>query len=479
MTAFFGSFHPLIVHLPIGILLMALLFELMSGFQQFRQLESAVAPLFLFAAISAIAACITGFWLSASGEYDATILNRHKWVGIWTALVTSVAWVLKKDNIRFAGWRLVYKSFCILLLVLITFAGHLGGTLTHGSGFLTKNLPEPVKSSLGIKSNSLIETPVEDVQEAKLYGDLVARVLQKKCIGCHGPEKQKGRLRLDAQEYILKGGKDGVVIKAGNVLNSELMKRLLLPLDNEDHMPPKEKQQLTTEELALLHFWISSGADFTKAVKDFSQNDSVKAMLLTFQADQQKTEKGDLLLPQIPVEAAASTLLDSIRQLQIIIQKIDPKSNYLTANFINSAGSADSSLRLLTAISKQLLVLNLTNKILEDSSMHYLSELNQLRRLNLKGTNLTDTLIEKLNSLKNLEYLNLVGTSVSVSGLEKLTELKSLKSVFLYQTLVVSTDYEKITGLFPKAVVDTGGYLVPTLQSDTTIFKAPKKKKAD
>ncbi len=479
MTSFFGGFHPLIVHLPIGILLIALLFEWLSGIPKFRQLQPSVVPLFLFAAITAIAACITGYWLSAGGEYDAVTLNRHKWIGIWTALITSVAWLLKKEYSLVPKFRFIYRSFCVLLLVLIIFAGHLGGTLTHGSGFLTKNLPPTLKKSLGIKTDAGVDIPIADVQESKLYEDLVARVLQKKCTGCHGPDKQKARLRLDAEQYILKGGKDGKVIKAGDPLNSEIIKRLLLPVEDEDHMPPKEKPQLTTEEIALIHFWISSGPDFKKMVKEFSQNDSVKALLLTFQADHHKTEKGDLLLPQIPVEPARKSLLDSLKSRQIIIQKIDPNSQYLSANFINSMGSVDSSLMLFAGISNQLLVLNLADKKLSDSAVQYISQLIQLRRLNLSGTNINDSSIEKLNSLKNLEYLNLVGTSISIQGLEKLNELTSMKSLFLYKTQVSNSDYEKITGFFPKAVIDTGGYQVPTFTTDTTIFKVPKKKKKD
>ena len=54
--------------------------------------------------------------------------------------------------------------------------------------------------------------PVADVLQARAYQDLVAQVITSKCVSCHGPSKQKGGLRLDEQTYILKGGKNGVVL---------------------------------------------------------------------------------------------------------------------------------------------------------------------------------------------------------------------------------------------------------------------------
>src|SRR5688572_21465216 len=40
----------------------------------------------------------------------------------------------------------------------------------------------------------------------------VARVkplLESRCVSCHGPDKQKGSLRLDSREAALKGGESG------------------------------------------------------------------------------------------------------------------------------------------------------------------------------------------------------------------------------------------------------------------------------
>ena len=54
-------------------------------------------------------------------------------------------------------------------------------------------------------------------------------ILQKSCMECHGPEKPKGKLRLDSREAALKGGKDGVVIVPGQADKSEVYRRIRLP----------------------------------------------------------------------------------------------------------------------------------------------------------------------------------------------------------------------------------------------------------
>ena len=111
---------------------------------------------------------------------------------------------------------------------------------------------------------------ITDVQEAKLYEDIVQPVLQTKCYSCHGPQKQKGKLRMDNPQFILKGGKNGEIVLAGKADESEMIKRILLPENDKKHMPPKQKPQLTEKETMLLHWWVQQGADFNKKVKEIS-----------------------------------------------------------------------------------------------------------------------------------------------------------------------------------------------------------------
>src|SRR5580765_4840605 len=72
-------------------------------------------------------------------------------------------------------------------------------------------------------------------------------IFQKSCIECHGPEKQKGKLRLDSKEAAFKGGKDGVAIVPKQADKSELYRRITLPRDHDDIMPNKGEPLTKTQ----------------------------------------------------------------------------------------------------------------------------------------------------------------------------------------------------------------------------------------
>jgi uncharacterized membrane protein len=85
-------------------------------------------------------------------------------------------------------------------------------------------------------------------------------VLEKSCIKCHGPEKQKGKLRLDSREAALKGSENGEVIIPGNSAKSILVHNVAR-LDEDSAMPPEGKADpLTKEQVALFRAWIDQGA---------------------------------------------------------------------------------------------------------------------------------------------------------------------------------------------------------------------------
>ena len=83
-------------------------------------------------------------------------------------------------------------------------------------------------------------------------------ILKSACYDCHGPEKQKGKLRLDSRELALIGGGSGAAIVPGNSGESYLIKRILGEGD-EDRMPIK-RDPLTPEQVGLMKAWVDQGA---------------------------------------------------------------------------------------------------------------------------------------------------------------------------------------------------------------------------
>lgn len=100
-------------------------------------------------------------------------------------------------------------------------------------------------------------------EHGRLFNERVWPVLEAKCVQCHGVEKQKGGLRLDTREALLKGGDGGAVVHVGDASKGSLM-RAVRYQDEELQMPPKEP--LSAEEVAVLGRWISAGAPWPQPV---------------------------------------------------------------------------------------------------------------------------------------------------------------------------------------------------------------------
>ncbi len=77
----------------------------------------------------------------------------------------------------------------------------------------------------------------------------------------------------------MKGGKDGAVVTPGNLDKSDLVERIHLELDDDDHMPPKKKPQLNDKEILILDWWIKAGAPGDVPLSSFKVPDDVKAAI--------------------------------------------------------------------------------------------------------------------------------------------------------------------------------------------------------
>jgi hypothetical protein len=315
--------------------------------------------------------------------------------------------------------------------------------------------------------------PIPNVQEAFVYSDVVKPILQTKCYSCHGENKQKGKLRMDDSLLLMKGGKDGKVIRSGNPTESDLIKRLLLPVDNEDHMPPKEKSQPSESQIALLEWWISQGAGFGRKVKEIAQPDKIVPVLFALQKTI-VTEKEAMDIPVAKVGDADLAVIEKMKSRGIVVLPVAQNSHYLQANFVTDTVINNEDLQLLSAIQKQLIWLKLGYTNISDTNIATIAHLGNLTRLNLEHTNISDRGLREVRALHNLQYLNLVGTKVTLQGVMQLKELKLLHSLYLYQTNINRRDWTEMQKVFPKTKIDSGGYLVTMLPTDTVIVKVKK-----
>lgn len=461
LSGFFGRFHPVLVHLPIGILILGVILHWLSRRPQFANLNQAVGVTLLLGAVSAIFSCISGWLLAEGAEYDEIVLGRHRWMGITVAVIAIVYYVVYTQKFSFRLPTTLPYILSIALLVLITFTGHLGGTLTHGEGYLTQDILEPVEIEE-------IKKVIPDVQRAMAYNDIVQPVLQNKCYSCHGPSKQKGKLRLDSPEAIAKGGEDGKVLITGKSTESELYKRLILDMLEKKHMPPKGKSQPSEAQIRLIQWWIDAGASFDKPVNALSQDEKIKPLLLALQSDH-LVEPAKPQVPETPVAKAPEDALNTLKQMGVTIVPVADGSNYLSANFLGLPGIGDKEIKLLEPLAAQLVWLKLGNTAITDSALYSLAQFPVLIKLSLEYTEISDKGLASLQKLSKLQYLNIVGTNVTAKGLLSLKELPELDAVYLYKTPISGADWLSLKKAFPKATLDTGGYVLPLLEGDTTL----------
>lgn len=475
---FWGHFHPLIVHLPIGFLLIAGLLEL-DRLTRRKSVSAHTITLILFwSAVSATIACVFGYMLSLAGGYDSETLALHKWQGIGVAFLAWIAWGVKSENLgRVVSFAtLLYLPALGIALMLLLSTGHLGGNLTHGSDYLTQYAPGPIRSLAGLSPKQPVVKiePITDVNQAAVYGQIINPILQTRCVQCHNADKAKAGLRLDTPEKIKQGSEDGPVLVAGSSRNSALVKSCLLPEEDDHHMPPKGKPQLTDSQIALLTWWIEQGATFDKKVTDLKVTDAIRPVLASLGGNgpveaggQNKSLSGPA--PESPVltmniPAADPKSIEEVKKTGLLVLPLAKEKNQLEVSAVNVRTFGDAQAAALPKLANQIVWLKLSDTDISDATLNQVAKLKNLQKLHLEQTHITDAGLKQLNGLTNLEYLNLYGTAITDAGLTELTTLKNLKTVYLWQTNVTDqgvTDLKKamptldvIGGLSEQAIAE-------------------------
>jgi hypothetical protein len=92
----------------------------------------------------------------------------------------------------------------------------------------------------------------------------VLPLLRRACVECHGPEKQKGGLRLDSRAALLQGGENGSPIEPGKPDRSELIRRVALA-KGADGVMPARGEPLSKDQVDVLRAWIAAGAPWPES----------------------------------------------------------------------------------------------------------------------------------------------------------------------------------------------------------------------
>jgi len=457
IALFVGRFHPLILHLPIGFLTLAFILELLSRKKKFSHFKYSVAFVLLLGCASSIVAAVPGYLLAQSGGYHEDILSLHQWSGIAVALMSAgalfVQWLCKRRPSVVLDR--VYLATLSTMMLSLTVAGHYGGSLTHGSDYLSQYMPNGLRSIMGLPANEQDQmTKITNLDSALVYKDIIDPLFKTYCTSCHNESKSKGNLMMHTPEYLMKGGANGAILRPGDAAMSSMIQRIHLPESHEDHMPPEGKRQLSQGQVALLEWWINSGASFDKRIADVEVPDDVQQILDGLvEPGARKSGAGSLLTTN--THPVGEETLMQLRAKGVSVSPLSDEIHWLQASVAPSV-NADSMLLAFSVVSDHLTWLSLGGSSVTDESLTAVGTFKNLTRLDLRNTRVTDEGLQHIKELTYLESLNLYGTSVTDKCIESLAALKNLKTLYLWQTEVSADGASHLEKAIPGVRVNLG-----------------------
>jgi hypothetical protein len=241
----------------------------------------------------------------------------------------------------------------------------------------------------------------------------------------------------------------------------------MLPLEHDDHMPPNEKPQPSSSEIALIQSWIKEGADFEMKVADTRDQARIKNYFASLVEQSEK----EVLIPDSEVKPGDANAIAELKKRGVLALPVGSGSNYLSVNFVNARTVTPEDISLLLTLKEQVIWLDLSRTSITDEDMKSIAALSALRRLSVEHTVISDLGIQFLSPLSNLTYLNVVATKVTDDGIAYLSAAKNLRRVFIYQTSITDAGFEKLQSASPELEIDTGGYALPKLLTDSVIVE--------
>jgi cytochrome c/Leucine Rich Repeat (LRR) protein len=346
-----------------------------------------------------------------------------------------------------------------LSLMLLT--GHLGGSLTHGDTYLVQYAPGPIRVLAGLPANAGPRPKPANLASADIYLDVVQPALERRCSGCHNNSKRSGGLSLATYESLMKGGSKGPVIIAGNVSNSDLMRRVDLSPDSSDYMPKDGKPPLNKNEIAAIGAWIALGAPKDATVGSLTLTadaSSAVAAVIGF-AGGEGEELGAVSLDEEPLpqvtEADTAAIAKAVDQ-GFVVRKVARGSNLVDVDYVAARPVTPDMIDGLAKFAPNILRLNLRHAGITDAQLKTIAGFANLRRLRLEGNAITDAAAADIAGLQNLTYLNLTNTKLTDAGFDQISTLPKLSRVYVWGTAITPAAVDKVRAARQDVVLSSG-----------------------
>jgi uncharacterized membrane protein len=448
---FLGRFHVLALHLPIGIVIAAVVLDWIARRPRYAALAQAAPFLWAGAAISAVLTALLGYLHFGEGSFTGPSADAHRLWGTVTAVAAVAGWWLAARN---AGAGAVRLAAGLAMLALVSITGHYGGNLTHGTTFLGEYAPSFLRSLIGATPR---RQPPASVAAADPYLDVVQPLLEQRCGTCHNDDKREGGFSIGSYDSTLVGGDTGRAVVPGNLEASELIYRTGLPPDDDAFMPAEGKTPLTAEQVEILRWWVGAGAPHDTTVGALGVPANVEPLLAA------QLGFGGASLSAVPPAAggasADSQLLAQLFAAGFLVRQVSQSDAQLVVS-VSSPGTALSAqaLAALSAAAAEIVDLNLADAALDDAGLAAIGALPAATHLRLARNQLTDASLSALVSgSPQLRHLNLYGnTGISDAAVDALGSSATLREVFLWQTGVSADAAAKLRARNPDLAVDVG-----------------------
>jgi len=445
ILVFLGRFHPVLLHFPIVLILLTLIFEALNTYRQWSapdrnykipDVSPFVGPLLLASALTTLVTVIGGYLLFRSGEYQGLLVNQHLWGGVvlTISLNLAAALYLWDDLIKHRNARILYRGALLTAAVLVMVTSHLGGTLTHGQDFLTEHMPS-------LKAMKPSTAELKEPKDLLVFEDLVMPIFEDKCQSCHNQYKTKGGFLMTSLSNISKGGdSEKPMLVAFQPAESELYHRITLPDDDDDKMPPPEKSPLSEQEIQLIAWWISQGAE-EEMLLGANPPDSISRLLESylprlFQNERLKMRQEEEL------DALSEELGELGNELGLVIEPDPENHGFFTVSMtMPPTPITNKAIRKLVPYAPLFTKISLPGADVDDDALFEISKMSNLQGLFLPKTQVNGQGLAYLSDLDQLTQINLSHSELNNDGILNLIHLPSVETVYIWgsetDTLVI------------------------------------------
>jgi uncharacterized membrane protein len=428
---FLGRFHVLALHLPIGMVIIAVLLDWLTRGPRRNALAAAIPFVWGATALSAVVTVVLGYMHFAEGGFTGPSASAHRLygtivavacLGIW--LLSATAPVLHRRVNLFTG---------ILVLALVTITGHYGGNLTHGSEYLVEYAPRPLRALAGLPER---RPPVTDIASADPWHDIVQPMLESRCAGCHNDDKRNGELSVVDYDALMRGGETGRVVSAGNAEVSELYRRVTLSDDDDAFMPAEGKTPLTAAQVEILRWWIDAEAPIDTTVAAVGAPAEITGLLSAEVGLAAAGASAVSDMRSAETAAADAALVDTLFEAGFLVRRVSQSDPRLAVSIHSVGNDLDAAqLAALRTAADSIASLDLQSAGLDDAALANFDAFGSLTSLRVSNNEIGDAGVVALQGLANLEVLNLYGNAaISDASVDALASLTSLQSLYVWNT---------------------------------------------